>query len=101
MILKNPLPIFLVSFILYSCGKKLPQVTLHQLDTIHNQANPFKITKYDEDNCKLDLDEQASFPILSDKLHGAVCLTKEDYSSLKAKVKADCENNKPKQTENP
>lgn len=97
MMLKRVLPIFLASFCLYACGNKLPLVTLVQLDTIHNQANPFKITKYDDVSCKLELQGEDSYPInQSDKLMGAVCLTKEDYASLKASVKSQCEQKKNK-----
>lgn len=88
--------IFLSSFILFSSCGKLPLVTLHQLDTIHGVANPFKITKYDDVKCELEIEPQPPININDGALMGGVCLTKEDYSKLKAKVKADCENNKPK-----
>lgn len=78
---------------LNSCGD-LPKVTLHQIDTVHNQANPFKITKYNHDKCELELEKQDPFPLLSPKLHGGVCLTKEDYAKIKARLKGDCENDK-------
>lgn len=78
-----------------SCGK-LPLVTLHQLDTVHGVANPFKIKKYDQDKCELELEAEEPIQILGPQLHGGVCLTKEDYSKLKAKVKADCLNQKQK-----
>lgn len=84
--------IFLSISILVSCNK-LPLVTLNQLDTVHGVANPFKITKYNEDTCELEIVGQPPFPILGEQLHGGVCLTKEDFSAMKAKIQADCRNN--------
>lgn len=72
----------------------MPDLTLHQLDTKHNIANPFHITKYDKDKCTIEVEEQESFPILSEKLHGAFCLTKEDFTKLKTKLQTDCKNQK-------
>lgn len=92
MTLKILLPIFLVS-----CGVKLPLVTLTQIDATHNQANPFHITKYDDDQCKLDLESKESFALVDDKgvvnpkLHGGVWVSAEDYAEIKKVVKTDCE----------
>ena len=92
MTLKILLPIFLVS-----CGVKLPLVTLTQIDATHNQANPFHITKYDNDQCKLDLESKESFALVDDKgvvnpkLHGGVWVSAEDYAEIKKVVKTDCE----------
>ena len=92
MILKILLLIFLVS-----CGVKLPLVTLTQIDATHNQANPFHITKYDDDQCKLDLESKESFALVDDngvvnpKLHGGVWVSAEDYAEIKKVVKTDCE----------
>ena len=81
---------------LNSCG--LPKVTLHQIDTVHNQANPFEITKYNKETCELELEEKESFQLVgpNSPLHGGVCLTATDYARLKTKVKSDCENAKVK-----
>ncbi len=92
MTLKILLLIFLVS-----CGVKLPLVTLTQIDATHNQANPFHITKYDDDQCKLDLESKESFALVDDKgvvnpkLHGGVWVSAEDYAEIKKVVKTDCE----------
>ncbi len=86
--------ILLSSFMLFVACGKLPLVTLNQLDTVHGVANPFKITKYNEDSCQLEIEDQQPFPIMSKQLHGAICVTKEDYAKLKSKVKTDCENRK-------
>jgi len=77
---------------LSSCG--FPKVTLHQIDTTHNQANPFKVTKYNKDTCELELEAQEPFPLLGPELHGGVCLTAADYAKLKAEIKGDCINAK-------
>ena len=92
MTLKILLPIFLVS-----CGVKLPLVTLTQIDVTHNQANPFHIIKYDDDQCKLDLESKESFSLVDDKgvvnprLNGGVWVSAEDYAEIKKVVKTDCE----------
>lgn len=95
MTLKILLLIFLVS-----CGVKLPLVTLTQIDATHNQANPFHITKYDDDQCKLDLESKESFELatlendqikINPKLHGGVWVSAEDYAEIKKVVKTDCE----------
>lgn len=85
----------LLATFLSSCAG-LPKVTLHQIDTVHNQANPFKITNYNEETCELELTPEAPFPLLGPELHGGVCLTAKDYSRLKAKAKTDCQNQKVK-----
>lgn len=67
-----------------------PLVTVNQLDTVHNKANPFKITKYNEQTCKLELEALPSFPILGPQLHGAYCLTDKDFAKYKAHFQAEC-----------
>lgn len=91
-----PVVILLSSLLLFVACGKLPLVTLNQLDTVHGVANPFKITKYNKDSCELEIEDQEPFPIMSQQLHGAICVTKEDYAKLKTKIKTDCENKKPK-----
>lgn len=82
---------------LVSCGVKLPLVTLTQIDATHNQANPFHITKYDDDQCKLELESKESFAlvdgkgVINPKLHGGVWISAEDYAEIKKVVKTDCE----------
>jgi hypothetical protein len=88
MMFAGLLPIFLSS-----CGY-LPKVTLHQIDTVHNQVNPFKITRYNEESCELELKAREPFSLLAPVLHGGVCLTSEDYALLQSKIKARCENAK-------
>lgn len=95
--LKKLLPIFLASLFLFACGVNLPLVTLTQIDATHNQANPFHITKYDDQNCKLDLESKDSFALVDEKgvvnprLHGGVWVSAEDYAEIKKVVKTDCE----------
>lgn len=71
---------------LSGCG--YPLVTLVQLDTKNNIANPFKITKYDMDKCELVVEEQPSFPI--ENLHGGFCVSAKDAAEWKAKAQSDC-----------
>ena len=85
--------VLLILLVIFSCNK-MPLVTIHQLDTVHGQANPFKITKYNDETCKLEVQSQPSFPIESKQLHGAFCVTAEDFAKLKAKAQADCQNSK-------
>lgn len=87
---KNFLRISLVFVLSSLCGCGLPKVTIHQLDTVHNVANPFKVTKYNDDTCKLETEDLPSHPINDGELHGGFCLTKEDFSKLKTKIQTDC-----------
>ena len=73
------------------CGFELPPlVTINQLDTKNNLVNPFKITKYNLDTCKLETEEQTSFVLMGPEMHGAYCLTKEDFAKYKAHFQAEC-----------
>ncbi len=89
---------------LNGCGKKLPLVTLNQLDIKHDVVNPFKITKYNEETCKLELQSQPSYQLSAtadgkaSPLQGGVCLTPADYTKWKSFLEAECENNKDRQT---
>lgn len=83
----------LLLIFLSSCAG-LPKVTLHQIDTIHSQANPFKITNYNKEICQLELQPKPPFNLIGPELHGGVCLTKEDYARIKSYLKAKCENEK-------
>lgn len=90
--------IFLV-VILSSCkGKDLPLVDLNQVDLIHRKVNSFEITKYNKDTCRLELKAAVTtdlFAIAQDKkvplLHGAICLTPEDYTKYKTFLETECE----------
>lgn len=84
----------LLVLVVFTACNKMPLVTLHQLDTKHGVANPFRITKYNEQTCKLEVVEEESFQIMSEKLHGGFCVTAEDAAKIKAKAQADCENKK-------
>lgn len=70
-----------------------------QVDATHNQMNPFKITKYDEVNCKLELQTLPSYPIADQSgvvnpvLHGGVWISSADYAELKKYVITECKNN--------
>ena len=83
--------IFLSSLLFLSCSK-YPFVTLHSLDTKNSVAYRYKITKYNKESCELELEDQPIIPINDVSLNGAVCVTKEDYSKLQTKAKADCKN---------
>jgi hypothetical protein len=83
---------------------EIPKVTLVQLDTIHNQANPFKVTNYNKDTCKMEVEAQDFFRIvryedmkINEKLHGGFWISAEDVAKLKAYGKTECENAKLKQ----
>jgi hypothetical protein len=84
--------IFLVlSLLILGCGGGAPPlVTITQLDTKHNKANPFQITKYDLDQCKLVIEERPSFALLGPEMHGAFCLSAEDFAKYKAHFQAEC-----------
>lgn len=87
--------ILLSSFILFTaCSKTPPNVTLHQLDLKHQVANPFRITKYNKQTCSLDIEDLEPFPLSNMTLHGAICLSPEDYTKYKAWAKTECENEK-------
>lgn len=94
MTLKKLARISCKASLLFLVGCGLPKVTLHQLDTKHNQANPFKITNYNEDTCKLEVEEQTSFPILGPELHGGFCVTAEDFTKIKTHMESECKNKK-------
>lgn len=89
-----PARIFLlVSFVfLFACSGDIPLVTIHQLDTVNNKSNPLKITKYNMETCKLEGVSQDSIELLGPELHGAFCLTKEDFAKYKAHFQAECKN---------
>lgn len=87
--------ILLSSFLLFAaCSKAPPKVMLHQLDLKNQVANPFKITKYNRETCSLDIEDQDPFPLSNMMLHGAICLTPDDYTKYKAWAKTECENEK-------
>lgn len=88
--------IFLSSFLLFSgCSKyEPPKITLNQLDLKNQVSNPFKIKKYNRDTCELEFEAQDPQPLSNMSLHGGVCLTADDYTRLKASVKAECINEK-------
>lgn len=92
--------IFLSSFILFTSCNGYPKITLHQLDVNHNVINPNFIKSYDENKCELDLEQRQPFQLCmsgsaNPAINGWVLVSKEDYSKIKAKAKADCENRKP------
>jgi len=95
--------VLLILMLLASCNN-YPLVTPHQLDATNNQVNPFKITKYNQESCKLETESQPSFqiatcpngdkPIINPLLNGHFSLSPKDVSEVKAKAKSDCENKK-------
>lgn len=101
MILNQVLKIskLLVLIFLVSCSNKAPLITLVQVDATHNQMNPFHISKYDEVNCKLELEPLPSFAIadganvINPLLHGGVWISESDYAELKKYVVTECKNN--------
>ena len=85
----------LATISLSNCAKAppIPKVTLHQIDTRNDRANPFRITRYNAQTCELELQDETSFRLSSSKvLHGGVCLTKEDYAALQTAAKTACRN---------
>lgn len=88
---KNFLKTSIVFCLTFLAGCGLPKVTLHQLDTVHSVANPFKIKNYNEETCKLETEELPSHPINDGELHGGFCLTKEDFAKIKTKLQTDCQ----------
>lgn len=87
-------------FLINSCASvdvdDIPKVTLVQLSTATNQANPEKIKKYDDKNCKLVTETQASFPILlpdntlNPILNAGVWVSYQDFVSLYRFCSEEC-----------
>lgn len=88
--LKKLAGIFLTVSLL-ACNR-MPLVTVNQLDTRNNLVNPFKIVKYDMQKCVVMTEDQPSFPILGPEMHGAYCLTKEDFAKFKKYLQTECKN---------
>jgi len=83
---------------LSSCGDMPPLVTITQLDTKNNKANPFKVTKYNTKKCVLEIEAQESHDLLDQRLHGAFCLSAEDFAKYKAHFQSECKNRNAKST---
>jgi hypothetical protein len=64
------------------------------LDLKNQVSNPFKITKYNKETCSLEIEDQDPFPLSNMALHGAICLSPDDYTKYKAWAKTECENEK-------
>jgi hypothetical protein len=84
-----------ILLIICACGK-LPEV-VHQLDTKHGVANPFKILKYDERKCEVKVQEMEPIPLMGPEMHGAFCLTRQEFAKYKASLKAECLNKRHEQ----
>jgi glutathionylspermidine synthase len=90
----------ILSLSLSACSNYTPPLlTLTQLDIKNNQANDVKITKYNKETCRLELEAGPSYPIMgsSSPLHGAICLTKDEYAKLRDSLESECKNANEKQ----
>lgn len=85
-----------------SCAHKPPPlVTLNQIDVTNSRINPWKVDKYNQDNCAMEGHLLPPVPlIISDKvnpsLHGGVWISIDDYKKLLTYGKTECENSKSK-----
>lgn len=78
---------------------KIPKITLIQIDANNNMANPFKVVKYNEKTCKMEVSAQKPFVLsnnsqVNQKLNGGYWISAEDISKLKVFGKTECENAK-------
>lgn len=89
--------------ILNSCSnvaKRIPKITLVQIDANNNMANPFPVQKYDNKTCKMSVVAAKPFVIVNSKnqinpkLNGGFWISAEDMAKLKAFGKTECENAK-------
>ena len=73
------------------------------MDLKNKLVNPSEITKYNKDTCKaegikhpahglFDIPDGSTMPVL----HGAICLTPEDFLKVKTLLETECQNNKEK-----
>ena len=85
------LKMLVVIFSLSNVGcDNLKGLVITQLDTKNNIANPFKITKVDKKSCKLEVEDMPSHAVLGPELHGAFCLSADEFARYKAKLQAEC-----------
>jgi len=88
--------------ILSSCAKvNLPLVTLNQIDLVNKKVNSNEITKYNKESCKVEgikHDPYGLFDIPQGekvpKMHGAICLSAEDFLKVKTLLETECQNQK-------
>ena len=81
-----------LTILLTNCAG-IPKVTMYQLDLVNNQVNARRITKYNEQTCKLEVVPEPSFPLFPPgDMHGAICFTPKDAARIKAKAESDCIN---------
>lgn len=76
-------------FLLSSCDN-LKGLIITQIDVKNQKANPFKITKVDKKECKIEVEDMPSIELLSNEMHGAFCLTASEFAIYKAKLQSDC-----------
>lgn len=85
-----------------SCAHKPPPlVTLHQIDVTHNQINPWKVDKYNQDTCAMEGHLLPAIPLMisnevNPSLHAGVWISLSDYKKLLTYGKTECENSKSK-----
>ena len=66
----------------------IPLVTFTQMDTVHNQANPKRVTKYNDETCKIETVREPSFKIILDDgtlnpvFHGGFFISYDDMNKL-------------------
>ena len=66
----------------------IPLVTFTQLDTKHNQANPKRVTKYNDQTCKIETVREPSFQIILEDgsinpiFHGGFFISYDDMNKL-------------------
>lgn len=98
------LMIFSSSLLLFTACGNYPKGTLHVIDVNHNIAHQKEITNFNKEKCELELKTNPPIdlcgldangkPVMNPYFNGGVFITKEYYSKLQAKAKADCANDK-------
>lgn len=84
----------------FKADRDIPKVTWTQIDAFHNKANPNKVTKYDDKECKMVTAREPSFDviltkedgnkIINPKLHGGFWISYDDLNSLIGCAKEQC-----------
>lgn len=83
--------IFLSSFFLIGCAQ-YPKVTINRLDTKNQIVYPYKVNKYNDNTCELELVDEPIKSLWDPSMHGSICVSIDDYKKLQSKAKADCLN---------
>lgn len=75
---------------LNSCNKP---VEVKRVDTTANQFNNYEVT-FNKTKCEFDVKDAKipNSPLFDPSINGMVCVTKEVYKDLSARLKTECRN---------